>query len=107
MKLPRVEREEVNHVSAKVMNPATGMSSSVKDLITFYQAHFYGNNKLFADVFKREMQSIQFQDSQYAFDQAHWGLGFRTRKMGKISYTGHSGGYNFGKNLTKLSRTYY
>ncbi|NHJ05526.1 MAG: hypothetical protein EAX90_11930 [Candidatus Heimdallarchaeota archaeon] len=88
VKFPRKERGSFEHVPAKVMHSATGLSSNVEDLIKFYQAHFYGNDILFPDYIKREMQRIQFKSKK-----TDWGLGFSIVGMPEIKLIGHGGGY--------------
>ncbi|MHA1212530.1 MAG: serine hydrolase domain-containing protein, partial [Candidatus Heimdallarchaeota archaeon] len=61
IKYPKKEREIFDHVPAKIMHAATGLSSTVTDMINFYQGHFFGNDILFPDYIKREMQRIQFK----------------------------------------------
>jgi CubicO group peptidase (beta-lactamase class C family) len=85
---PKKGREALAHVSAKIMNSAAGFSSSVDDMLKFYQAHMMGNETLLKDRDKREMQRIQFKDKEY-----EWGLGFDILKVGKLSYVRHGGGY--------------
>ncbi len=91
-RFPRKDREIFNHVPARVMHAATGLSSNVEDLIKFYKAHFLGNNILFPDYIKREMQRIQFKN-----EKGDRGLGFGMLhlpgKPVKESLIGHSGGY--------------
>lgn len=90
MKFPKESRDKFDHIPAKVMSPATGLSSNVEDLIKFYRAHLLGNDILFPDHIKREMQTVKSisDDSIVRF-----GLGFRMNKMGKSLILGHGGGY--------------
>ncbi len=90
IKYPRQEREVFEHVPAEIMHSATGLSSNVDDLIKFYKAHIYGNNILFPDYIKREMQRIQFKA-----EKANWGLGFSITLLPKDNThsVGHGGGY--------------
>ncbi len=87
-KLPKEEREIFEHVPAKIMHAATGLSSTVEDLIKFYKAHILGNNILFPDYIKREMQRIQFKAKT-----ADWGLGFSITALPEVKIVGHGGGY--------------
>ena len=91
-RFPRVDRETFNHVPARVMHAATGLSSNVEDLIKFYKAHFLGNSILFPDYIKHEMQRVQFKH-----EKGDRGLGFGILKIpdkpDKYSLVGHSGGY--------------
>ncbi|MHA1222923.1 MAG: serine hydrolase domain-containing protein [Candidatus Heimdallarchaeaceae archaeon] len=89
-KLPDKKRKKIDHVQAKIMASATGLSSTVEDLIKFYKAHMFGNNKLFPDYIKREMQRIQFKAKK-----ADWGWGFAIRAVpgSDTKLVGHGGGY--------------
>jgi D-alanyl-D-alanine carboxypeptidase len=87
-KLPGQPREPLSHVHARVMNSATGFSSSVEELLRFYRHHQFGNESFLPDRLKREMQRVQYIDRAYS-----WGLGFSVNKMGKLDVVGHSGGY--------------
>jgi CubicO group peptidase (beta-lactamase class C family) len=88
IKYPKKKREKMEHVPANSMHAATGLSSTVNDLIKFYQAHFLGNDVLVPDNIKREMQRTQFKVNN--FDR---GLGFRNEYPSGLHFTGHSGGY--------------
>ena len=88
IKYPGKEREAFEHIPARVMQSATGLSSTVEDLIKFYQAHIFGNNTFFPDHIKREMQRIQFKA-----EKADWGLGFSITTFPDIKIVGHGGGY--------------
>ena len=85
---PKKGREALAHVSAEIMNSATGFSSTVEDMLKFYQAHMMGNEILLIDRDKREMQRIQFKEKTY-----EWGLGFGILKVGELSYIRHGGGF--------------
>ena len=87
-RLPKQERKPFNHVPAKIMKSATGLSSTVEDLIKFYQAHLFGNDTLFPDYIKREMQRTQFKRKG-----DEWGLGFSLAKIGDTTLVGHGGGF--------------
>jgi len=87
-KLPKQKRKSFNHVSTNVMKSATGLSSNVEDLIKFYQAHMLGNETLFPDYIKREMQRTQFKGKVL-----EKGLGFSIEKIGESTLVGHGGGF--------------
>lgn len=89
-KLPHEERREFEQVPANVMSSATGLSSSVEDLLTFYQGHFLSNNLIFSDPIKRDMQQIHFIDPE---KEITWGLGFSKIKLADFQFNGHGGGY--------------
>jgi CubicO group peptidase (beta-lactamase class C family) len=88
IKYPGKAREKFEHIPAKVMHAATGLSSTVDDLIKFYQAHFLKNDILFPDYVKREMQRIQFK-----FKEHERGFGFGLENIGDVQLIGHGGGY--------------
>ncbi|NHK32828.1 MAG: beta-lactamase family protein [Asgard group archaeon] len=88
IKYPGKARKKFEHIPAKVMHAATGLSSTVDDLIKFYQAHFLGNDILFPDYVKREMQRIHFRSKD-----SERGLGFGLENIGAVQFVGHGGGY--------------
>lgn len=89
IKYPKKDREAFRHVPARIMHSATGLSSTVEDLIKFYQAHILGKDILFPDYIKREMQRIQ-----YKAEKADWGLGFSISELQDFrKIVGHGGGY--------------
>jgi CubicO group peptidase (beta-lactamase class C family) len=87
MKYPREEREQFQLHPTRIYQPAAGLSSTIDDLIKFYQAHLYGNDILLSDNLKREMQRIQVK-----INNNLWGLGFglSNNPEGKIAL--HIGG---------------
>lgn len=88
MWLPDAERTPLEHVRAGVMNPATGFSSTVLDLLRWYRAHLFGSGELFPDRVKREMQRLQFESPTM-----RWGLGFQLAKHAGMDFVTHGGGY--------------
>lgn len=86
--LPGRERPAVEHVGAKVMNSATGFSSTVDDLLRWYRAHRLGSGELLADRTKREMQRLQFEG-----EEIRWGLGFSLDEVAGFDFVTHGGGY--------------
>lgn len=78
----------IDHIHANVMNSATGFSSSVSDMLAFYQFHMLGNEEYLADRDKREMQRVQFLEKDYS-----WGLGWSVEKAGDVNLIGHGGVY--------------
>jgi len=75
-------------VPTNIMNSAGGLSSTVEDLINFYQTHMFGNDTLFPDYIKREMQRTQFKGKIL-----EKGLGFSIEKIGNTTIVGHGGGH--------------
>jgi len=87
-RLPKQERKPFDHVSTNIMKPAAGISSTVEDLIKFYQAHLFDNETLFPDYIKREMQRTQFKGKVL-----EKGFGFSIEKIGNTTLVGHGGGF--------------
>lgn len=89
-KFPNKKRAIFDHIPAKIMSSATGLSSNVKDLVKFYSAYFLGNDILLPDYIKREMQTVKaYSDDDYV----KYGLGFKISKVNKYVVCGHGGGY--------------
>jgi len=87
-RFPKTGRKALPHVSARAMNSATGFSSTVEDLLKFYQAHMMGNETLLKDRDKREMHRVQYKDKEH-----ERGLAFQIARIGKLTYLMHGGGY--------------
>ncbi len=87
-RFPGLSRVAFDHVPARVMNAATGFSSTVDDLLRWYRAHLFGNDLLLNDWSKREMQRLQFEGRTF-----RWGIGFEQRRVGDLTFVGHGGGY--------------
>ncbi len=87
-KLPGEERSAFPHIKANVMHAATGLSSTVDDIIQFYKAHIMGNNDLFPDYIKREMHRTQYKNKNY-----ERGLSFGKYSVGSLKTIGHVGDY--------------
>ncbi|MHA1308556.1 MAG: serine hydrolase domain-containing protein [Candidatus Heimdallarchaeota archaeon] len=88
IKYPGKDREKFEQVPANVMHAATGLSSTVEDMIKYYKARMLGNDILFPDYIKREMQRSQFK-----YKDEERGLGFGVAKMPTKEMYGHGGGY--------------
>ena len=86
--LPDRDREPFDHVAARVMNSATGFSSTVEDLLRWYMAHRFGSGQLLHDRTKREMQRLQFEG-----EETRWGLGFAIDEVAGMRFVSHGGGY--------------
>ncbi|MHA2181034.1 MAG: serine hydrolase domain-containing protein [Promethearchaeota archaeon] len=87
-RLPKQERKPFDHIPTKIMKSATGLSSTVEDLIKFYQAHLFDNDTLFPNYIKREMQRTQFKTNG-----DEWGLGFSLSRIGDTTLVGHGGSF--------------
>ncbi|MBK5114791.1 MAG: beta-lactamase family protein [Candidatus Heimdallarchaeota archaeon] len=86
-KYPRENRERFSLFPSGLFQPAAGLSSTVSDLIKFYQAHLFGNDILLPDDLKREMQRIQVKMGNNIR-----GLGFELSNKPEGKIAGHTGG---------------
>ncbi|MEM8619765.1 MAG: serine hydrolase domain-containing protein [Actinomycetota bacterium] len=85
---PERERPPFDQVPARVMNSATGFSSTAPDLLRWYRAHRFGTGELLHDRSKREMQRLQFEG-----EDTRWGLGFSIDEIAGMRFVSHGGGY--------------
>ncbi|MET3804368.1 CubicO group peptidase (beta-lactamase class C family) [Nakamurella sp. UYEF19] len=83
-------RVPIEHIDTKAMASATGFYSTASDLVQYFAAHFFGDERLLTDSAKREMQhpwwSVRSGDRQY-------GLGLSVATVGERQLIGHGGGY--------------
>lgn len=84
--LPRVPLPDAD---TRAMSPATGFYSTAENLVRFAAAHFLGNESLFGDESKREMQRPYW----FVEDVNSYGLGMEVMKVGDRRIVGHSGGF--------------
>lgn len=87
MKFPREDRERFPLYPSRIFQPASGLCSTVGDLIKFYKAHLYGNDILLPDSLKREMQRIQVK-----MNNSIRGIGFGLSNKPEGKIAGHIGG---------------
>jgi len=83
------ERIPINHAAANAMAPATGFTSTARDLCTYFSAHCPGDDRLLSDDSKRRMQHPWWAPRK----NEHYGLGLQLMDIGEIRLIGHSGGY--------------
>ncbi len=88
IKYPGKKRESFQQIPLGIMKPAAGLSSNVEDLIKFFQGHIMGNDILFPDHIKREMQRIQFR-----MNNENMGLGFGLSQNPEAGIIYHIGGH--------------
>ncbi|TDU90132.1 CubicO group peptidase (beta-lactamase class C family) [Kribbella voronezhensis] len=84
-------RVPIDHVDTRALASATGFFGSAGDLVTYFSAHFPGDDRLLTDKSKREMQHPLWQTSEE--DWPRYGLGLQVSKVGKRKLFGHGGGY--------------
>lgn len=84
------KRYPIDHVDTRAMASATGFYSTAADLVTYFSAHFFGDERLLPDTAKRQMQhpgwKVGTGDLQY-------GLGLAVTTVGERELVGHGGGY--------------
>jgi CubicO group peptidase (beta-lactamase class C family) len=84
------ERVPIENVDSRAMSPATGFFSTARDLVTFFSAHFLGDERLLSDDSKREMQSALWDTHD---GTSRYGLGLQTMVVGDRELVSHSGGW--------------
>jgi CubicO group peptidase (beta-lactamase class C family) len=84
------ERVPIEHVDTKAFAAATGFYSTASELVTYFAAHFFGDERLITDSSKRAMQlgawDVRSRSQRY-------GLGLSVSELGKRRLIGHGGGY--------------
>jgi CubicO group peptidase (beta-lactamase class C family) len=85
------ERVPIDHVDTRALASATGFFGNAHDLVTYFSAHFPGDDRLLTDKSKREMQHPLWQTTEE--DWPRYGLGLQVSKVGKRKVFGHGGGY--------------
>lgn len=83
------ERVPIDHVAARAMAPATGFTSTARDLCLYFSAHCLGDQRLLSDDGKRRMQHGWWAPRA----QEQYGLGLQIMDVGGRRLIGHSGGY--------------
>ena len=84
-------RVPIDHVDTRALASATGFFGNAHDLVTYFSAHFLGDDRLLTDGSKREMQHPIWQTSDEEWPR--YGLGLSVSKIGKRKVIGHGGGY--------------
>lgn len=87
------KRLSIAPINTRIMSPATGFSSTIKDIGKYFSAHQIGNNKLLDDESKKEMQRTQAIIRTQAGEVEEYGLGFSIYLQDKIRLFGHGGGF--------------
>ena len=84
------KRSPIDHVDTRAMAAATGFFATASDLVTYFSAHFFGDERLLSDAGKRQMQhpawKVESGETQY-------GLGLAVTQVGEREMIGHGGGY--------------
>jgi D-alanyl-D-alanine carboxypeptidase len=83
------ERVPIEHLAANAMAPATGFTSTARDLCLYFSAHCVGDRRILSDDAKRRMQHGWWAPRT----QEQYGLGLQIIDIGTRRLIGHSGGY--------------
>lgn len=83
-------RRPIDHVDTQAMASATGFFATASDLVTYFSAHFLGDDRLLRDSSKRQMQHAAWP---VAGGENHYGLGLAVTQVGDRQMIGHGGGY--------------
>jgi D-alanyl-D-alanine carboxypeptidase len=83
------ERVPIEHLAANAMAPATGFTSTARDLCLYFSAHCLEDQRILSDDAKRRMQHGWWAPRA----QEQYGLGLQLMDIGTRRLIGHSGGY--------------
>jgi D-alanyl-D-alanine carboxypeptidase len=82
-------RVPVEPAPTGALAPATGVMSTAGDLVRFFAAHCFGDDRLLSDAAKRRMQRRAWTTRE----GEHYGLGLQLLDVGERRWVGHAGGY--------------
>lgn len=88
-----VSRRVLPHIATGAMAAATGVTSTASDLVTFFGAHTFGDERLLSDRTKRLQQRPSNQTDPRTPDGPGYGWGMVSERLDDQTYVGHSGGY--------------
>ncbi|UYM04495.1 serine hydrolase domain-containing protein [Solicola gregarius] len=83
-------RVPIEHVDTRALASATGFYATASDLVTYFSAHFAGDDRLLSDQSKRQMRHPVWETGKAGRRYAH-GLAIVT--VGDRTMVGHGGGY--------------
>lgn len=86
-------RRTMQHVVTHAMAAATGFTSTASDLVTYFGAHAFGDERLLSDRTKRLQQRRANSTDPAKPDVGGYGWGMVTETIDDTTYVGHSGGY--------------
>ena len=86
-------RRVLPHVDTAAMAAATGFTSTATDLVGYFAAHAFGDERLLTDRTKRLMQRPANPTNPLSADDAGYGWGMVVDRIDDHTYVGHSGGY--------------
>ena len=83
-------RVPIDDLDTGALAPATGFYSTASDLVTYFSAHFLGDERLLGDDAKRQMQLGVWDAGD---DGERYALGLGTQTVGARKLIGHDGGF--------------
>ena len=83
-------RVSIEHVDTHALASATGFYATASDLVTYFSAHFMGDDRLLSDESKRQMQHPVWVTGRGGRRYAH---GLAVTQIGERTMIGHGGGY--------------
>ena len=83
-------RVPIEHVDTRALAAATGFYATARDLVTYFSAHFMGDDRLLDDQAKRQMQHPVWDTAKTGRRYAH---GLAVVEIGERTMIGHGGGY--------------
>ena len=83
-------RVPIEHIDTGALASATGFYSTAADTVTYFSAHFEGDDRLLDEQSKRQMQHPVWQTGRGDREYAH---GLAVVRVGERSTIGHGGGY--------------
>ncbi|HLR85477.1 MAG TPA: serine hydrolase domain-containing protein [Nocardioidaceae bacterium] len=83
-------RVPIDHVDTHALASATGFYATASDLVTYFSAHFMGDDRLLTDASKRQMQHPVWDTHHNGRRYAH---GLAVTVIGERAMIGHGGGY--------------
>lgn len=86
-------RHRLEHVHTGALAPAAGFTSTAADLVTYFGAHAFGDERLLSDRTKRLQQRRVNDTSPDGAEAEGYGWGMVTESVDGTTYVGHGGGY--------------
>jgi CubicO group peptidase (beta-lactamase class C family) len=88
-----LQRERLDHVDTRALDAAAGVTSTAEDLVSYFGAHTFGDDRLLSDRPKRLMQRTANLTDPSKPDGPTYGLGMAVESFDEHRTVGHGGGY--------------
>lgn len=86
-------RRRLDHISTEAMDSATGFTSTATDLVRYFGAHAFGDERLLSDRTKRLQQRRANDTDPEHREAGGYGWGMGVDEIDGQVFVGHSGGY--------------